>query len=311
MRVAIAICTWNRSALLDQTLAQLRRLRVPERLEWEVVVVNNNCTDDTDAVLARHAGALPLRRLFEPKPGHSNARNCALANTTADWVLWTDDDALVEEGWLAALVEAARRHPDAGAVGGPIEAWFPVAPDPELLEAFPVLRFGFCGIENGPGERALNADEWVFGANMAFQTRWAEGLRFEPSLGRVGTSLVSGDDTDFQARVRARGAAILWAPAMRVKHYVEPARMTLSYLCEFYEALGRTTVRSVGVPEGPRLFGYPRWVLRRYVESYCLAFLCRLAGRRVERYARLREFHRSRGMLRACREKVGQAFQPA
>ena len=50
--VSVAICTWNRSAVLGLTLDQLTRLRVPADVEWELLVVNNNCTDDTDAVCA-------------------------------------------------------------------------------------------------------------------------------------------------------------------------------------------------------------------------------------------------------------------
>src|SRR5262249_56770240 len=58
-RLTVAICTWNRAGLLDQTLGRLRELEIPPGTEWELLVVNNNCTDDTDAVVARHAGSLP------------------------------------------------------------------------------------------------------------------------------------------------------------------------------------------------------------------------------------------------------------
>ena len=65
--LTVAICTWNRADLLDRTLAQLRTLRVPAGLMWELLVVDNNCTDHTRAVLARHAGSLPLVPLREPR----------------------------------------------------------------------------------------------------------------------------------------------------------------------------------------------------------------------------------------------------
>ncbi len=78
MNVTVAICTWNRAKLLDQTLTRMQQLRIPANVAWELLVVNNNCTDDTDAIIAGHESALPLRRLFEPKPGLSNARNFAV-----------------------------------------------------------------------------------------------------------------------------------------------------------------------------------------------------------------------------------------
>ena len=79
MIVTVAICTWNRAKLLDQTLTEMRKLRIPPGIEWELLVVNNHCTDETDAVIARHRGALPIQRLFEPRQGLSNARNCAVS----------------------------------------------------------------------------------------------------------------------------------------------------------------------------------------------------------------------------------------
>ena len=100
--VSVVICTWNRAGLLDQTLARMRELHVPAGLAWELLVVNNNCTDDTDAVAARHRGHLPLRPVREPTPGLSNARNKGLAEARGELILWTDDDVRVDPGWLAA-----------------------------------------------------------------------------------------------------------------------------------------------------------------------------------------------------------------
>ena len=102
MLVTVAICTWNRAALLDQTLARMRALSIPTGTEWELLVVNNNCTDHTDSVIAKHTGALPIRRIAEPTPGLSFARNAALAAAKGEHLLWTDDDV------LAVLLAGAR-----------------------------------------------------------------------------------------------------------------------------------------------------------------------------------------------------------
>ena len=73
MRVSVAICTWNRAKLLDQTLSRMHQLLIPRGVTWELIVVNNNCTDETDEVLAEHARRLPLRRMYEQTPGKSHA----------------------------------------------------------------------------------------------------------------------------------------------------------------------------------------------------------------------------------------------
>ena len=40
--ITVAICTWNRADLLDQTLSQMRALDVPRDVQWELLVINNN-----------------------------------------------------------------------------------------------------------------------------------------------------------------------------------------------------------------------------------------------------------------------------
>ena len=79
MRLTVALCTWNRCALLRETLESLSSLSIPDGIEWDIVVVNNNSTDDTEAVLKSFRSRLPLRPVFEPRQGISPARNAAIA----------------------------------------------------------------------------------------------------------------------------------------------------------------------------------------------------------------------------------------
>ena len=264
MFVTVALCTWNRADILDQTLARFRDLRVPPGVGWELLAVDNNSPDGTAAVLARHAadGKLPLVPLFEGKQGLSHARNKALDHARGDWVLWTDDDVLVDPDWLTAAVAATERHPDAAILGGPIDPWFPHPPDPALVAAFPALKIGFCGLDYGSDERPLSPAESPRGANMGFRTKEAKGLRFDPKYGRSGDAQLLYDETDYINRMRSAGAAAWWVPGMRLAHYVEPKRMTLEHCLSHYRGAGQSSVTIYGPPKGPTLFGRPReWVL--------------------------------------------------
>ena len=78
VHITVVICTWNRCELLRQTLEQMTRLVIPPRVRWSVVVVDNNSTDDTATVIESFGGCLPIRRVFEPTPGQSHARNAGL-----------------------------------------------------------------------------------------------------------------------------------------------------------------------------------------------------------------------------------------
>ena len=300
MLVTVAICTWNRSQLLNLTLQELTTLRIPKGVQWRLLVVNNNCRDDTDSVIRRYEGALPIERLFEPKPGLSNARNCALAEARGEWIVWTDDDVLIDPDWLVGFSETVDRFPNAAAVGGPIAPWFPVEPDPDLAAAFPIILKGFCGLDWGHEERPLSDREYLFGANMAFHLGRTEGLRFDPACGRREHFQGGEDDLDFVRRVRARGGSVIWSPRMTVRHYVEPSRMTVDYMDRWFTDLGEFTVQRDGIPPGTRLFGMPRWLVRRYIEWYAKGLAARLPLRRVAHLKARQEYCYVRGLLRGC-----------
>ena len=128
MLVTVAICTWNRARLLEQTLEGLRGLQVPAGTDWELLVVDNNSTDDTADVLRHFEGRLPLTAIPETRQGHSHARNAAVVRARGELLLWTDDDVIVDPGWIAAYVSAAAAWPEAAFFGGTVEPWFATAP---------------------------------------------------------------------------------------------------------------------------------------------------------------------------------------
>jgi glycosyltransferase involved in cell wall biosynthesis len=131
--ITVAVCSWNRSKSLRNTLLSLQPLTIPPAINWEVRIVDNNWTDDTDDVFEQFANRLPIRLLHEKQQGLSNARNCAIAAANGDYILWTDDDVIVDPNWLIAYTNAALTWPKAALFGGPIKlrleenppAWLP------------------------------------------------------------------------------------------------------------------------------------------------------------------------------------------
>ena len=81
MLVTVAICSLNHAESLRRTLESLAVMEVPD-LDWEVLVVNNGCTDHTDQVIAAFADRLPMRCEVEPERGLSRARNRAVDSAT-------------------------------------------------------------------------------------------------------------------------------------------------------------------------------------------------------------------------------------
>jgi glycosyltransferase involved in cell wall biosynthesis len=240
MDATIAICTWNRSDLLDKTLEQMRQLEVPAGLSWEIVVVNNRCTDDTDAILAKHTGPLPVRRIFEDKQGQSHARNAASLAARGELILWTDDDVLVDSRWLAEMAAAARAQPEMSFFGGPIEPWFEVDPPKWLLDNWKAVNGAFAFRDLGAEPFEFELKRLPYGANYAVRTQVQQQFLYNPRLGRVATGEIRGEETDVLHKLLAAGHRGQWVPTAKVDHFIPRDRLTLDYIRRFFHGIGQT-----------------------------------------------------------------------
>lgn len=279
--VTIAICTWNRAALLDAALGAMEQLAIPSGVDWELLLVDNNCTDGTASVISKHASNLPVRVLQEPRQGLSYARNCAAEAARGDLVLWTDDDALVDPHWLEEYVHAGEKHSDAMFFGGPVEPWFAVAPPRWLRANFRVFAGAYALRRLSPGTIALDCEELLpFGANFAVRKKGLQCARFDTGLGRRGEDFMGGEEVEFLGRLLGQGYSGIWVEQARVRHFIPADRLTGGYLWSYYQGKGRTRVRLAGAAERP-----PLWRLRRkYWKARARAWLNRLEG--GERWAR-------------------------
>ncbi len=166
MKISVAICTWNRSRLLTQTLTNFVELTIPESVEWELIVVDNNSTDDTKQVIQRFADKLPIRYLFENQQGHSYSRNAAVQSATGELILWTDNDVIVDPGWLAAFADGANRYPAASFFGGKIEPVFETARPQWLAWQLEKCKSVYAARDLGNDAFELKPDQFPYGAAL-------------------------------------------------------------------------------------------------------------------------------------------------
>jgi glycosyltransferase involved in cell wall biosynthesis len=212
MDVTVAICTWNRAPVLAGTLEVLSHLHIPGGLEWECIVVNNNCTDATDDVIAANAQRIPIRRVFEPVAGLARARNCAVREARGDLVLFLDDDIRVDTDWMAAYLDAAARWPRASYFGGVIEPLYP-SPPPVFVSANLEALAGLLALHDfGPREHQFGEDEAPYGGNMAFRHAALAQHSFNERLGHHHGDRVMGEEYAFFDLLRQRA---LWGMGSR------------------------------------------------------------------------------------------------
>lgn len=302
MRITVAICTWNREKMLDRTLAAMRALEVPPGIEWELLVVDNNSTDGTQAVLARHRDALPLRTVFECRPGKSHALNRVNACAAGELVLYTDDDVFVSSSWLSAYAEAARRWPSAGFFGGPIVPRFEPEMPRWLAESRDQVSHVYGLRDFGDESFAITPGRVPFGANYAVRSEFLH-YRYDTRLGVRAGSHLGGEETELMCRLLADGIEGRWVPGAGMEHFVPQRDQTLAHVRRW--ALGMGTYYGMTDREDyPRsVFGCPLWALRGAVEGELRFRIGRLLSTPPRWIGDLLRSSLCRGYLRGHRAK--------
>jgi glycosyltransferase involved in cell wall biosynthesis len=211
--VSVVVCTRDRTDQLRACLVSLLALDTKPR---EIVVVDNSPTDDATV---RLCADLPVRYVLEPKAGQSRARNRGILETTGELVAFTDDDCVVDPGWLDKLGETFADPLVMAATGyiGPAELETPAQVLFELHGGFQrgLERKVFDGGAISP---VRNAGRTGAGANMIIR-RQAFGQigLFAEDLG-PGTPARASDETYLFYRLFARGNRIVFDPAHIVWH---------------------------------------------------------------------------------------------
>ncbi len=234
----VALCTHNHGDRLVRTLADLRELRAPDA-PWELLFVDNACSDDTPSLLSREAwpAGWQVRAVREEKLGLSNARNCALHEARGEYLIFIDDDETPDPGWLRAFETLIRDHaPDA--FGGRIEVLFeggrPVWLTDDLL--------GFLGQLNRSDVVAPLTEPGTsfHGGNFGVLRKVCEAVgAFDPMLGRKGSDNTGGEEVDFYRRLLAAGSSVWWTPDAVIHHRIQAAKLKRSYFLDLHYRQGR------------------------------------------------------------------------
>ncbi len=266
MIIALAICTHNRRALLEETLRCLAAVQVPAGVSLTAVLVTNACTDGSSELAGRWGGAFALQQVDEPTPGLSHARNRALdvaRGLNADVVIWCDDDVILQADFLHGYVDAFCAFPATPVFGGrilphflpPTPAWLPQVVDAVGLHPFSCLDYG-------TERRLIRTNDLPFGANMAVRLPAIGDRQFDPRLGVTPTRKVGFEETSFLRDV-LDGQPWLYVPDSTLKHVLPSARQSLRAVAQFYRAVGHYEGWLATHQRMPMItwFGVPRWTL--------------------------------------------------
>lgn len=235
MDLTVIICTRDRAASLSRTLSSLAAAEPPGS-RWELLVVDNGSRDATAEVIAGFADRLPIRRVWQPTPGLSNARNAGVGASSGRHILWTDDDVVVHREWLSAYMSAFSAHPAAALFGGPtrpvfeepVQTWF--RDEALRLESLLAIR------DFGAAEAALTPDRIPYGLNYAVRGDVQRRLPYDASLGVAPGRRTGGEEVEVMKVIFSEGGSGVWVPTAWVDHMIPAARQTEAYIISYYSA---------------------------------------------------------------------------
>jgi GT2 family glycosyltransferase len=218
--VTVAVCTRDRTDDLAICLGALSRLDYPN---LDLLVVDNAPGSDATEHLVRTSYP-GVRYIREPRPGLNWARNRAIIEARGEIIAYTDDDGVVDPGWVRTLVSVFTEDPDVMAVTGLVV--------PYELETEAQIFFEWHGgfgrgferrwyrVEPESGERwpYHGAGQFGTGANMAYRRSLFDQIGyFDPALD-VGTVTNGGGDLEMFFRVLKEGYTLVYEPSAIVRH---------------------------------------------------------------------------------------------
>jgi len=224
--ISVVICTYNRADLLTDVLQTACNQSIVTQ-EYEVIIIDNNSTDETAAVSLSYATQYTnVRYYVENKQGLSYSRNRGWQEARGEYVAYIDDDCKVPVDWLsAAQLIITEKAPDV--MGGPYFAFYN-RPKPDWFKD----EYG----ANQPYDYATEVGETpdcLHGGNLFIRRTLLQAVKgFNPELGMVGNNVGYGSETALLHTIRMRfpKTFFYYDPSLFVYHLVRPEKVTWRWL---------------------------------------------------------------------------------
>jgi len=260
MKTSVIICTYNRSVSLKRTLESLWKMSGLESIDWELIIVDNNSSDNTHDVVNNfiQSSKFPCKYIYENKQGLSYARNKGIAEATGEILSFTDDDVIVEKYWLQNIRNEFKNK-EVACIGGKI---LPIweNPQPAWLRG-DLLQF--LALQD-LGEEKIELDSPViWGANLSIRSSMFKkyGL-FDPTLGNIEGKLYGGEETKFVRMLLENGENVLYCPDILVHHCIPGFRMKKSYFRKWVYDKGELKAIQMEGYRSRNIRGIPFYVIR-------------------------------------------------
>jgi glucosyl-dolichyl phosphate glucuronosyltransferase len=275
-KISAVICSYNRARFIINAVESIFTQEFDKAL-YEVIVVDNNSTDNTIALLQEYKSTYPDRNFsfyIEKNQGVAHTRTRCAQEAKGAIVAFLDDDSTAQPGWLSGIVSFFDEHPNTYSTGGKIIPKF-LTPIPDWYSKY---FFGLVGnFDQGPKVKQMTGVRYPCGANMAFRKEvFTEIGYFNTDLGRKGTGLLATEEKDIYLRILARGRDVFYLPHVAVLHCVEANKFDKNYVRRHSMGIGggeRLLLKGNNKALAMKFFEYvAKW---GYAVVYGIGFLIR------------------------------------
>lgn len=244
MKLSVIICTYNRDKYIYNALKSVAENDFP-KASYELLLINNNCTDNTAAECQRFAADFPdvdYCEFVETNQGLSYARNRGIKESRGEALIFLDDDAFVQKDYLHQLHQFLEKYPDAMAWGGKISPIFETGEAPKWLSKW---TYSWVSAIDKGREVVLfsssNKKDYPIGANMGIRRQvFEECGYFNVALGRSKKNMMGGEEKDIFDKIASAGHKIYYFPNIDVSHVIPPQRVTLDFIRRMGFGVGKS-----------------------------------------------------------------------
>jgi glycosyltransferase involved in cell wall biosynthesis len=242
----VAIRAYNAEKTLPELLDKLQEQIETENINWEIIVIDNNSTDNTANIVKKYQAEwnkpYPLKYLLETKQGAAIARKRAIKEAQGAFIGFLDHDNIPALDWGKTAYKFSKLHPKIGAYGGQIHANFEVDPPKDFQKIAVYLAIiergnkAFC--YNHHKRKVLPPGAGIVISKKAWLNSVPENLFL---LGPNGQSLLTkGEDIEILSYIQNAGWEIWYNPDMHIDHKIPAWRLERDYLISLVWGSGLT-----------------------------------------------------------------------
>ncbi|MBW4513098.1 MAG: hormogonium polysaccharide biosynthesis glycosyltransferase HpsE [Scytonematopsis contorta HA4267-MV1] len=239
---SVAIPTYNGEHRLPELLERLQNQINTEHISWEIIVIDNNSTDNTADVVKSYQASwqspFPLKYCFEPQQGAAYARKRAIAEAKGEFIGFLDDDNYPTPNWVATAYNFGKKYPQAGAYGSQIHPEWEVQPPENFQRIAPFLAIterGNLPLLYEPHKKLLPPSAGLVIRKQA----WVESLPSQTILtGRTASNMLTSEDLEMLSYIQKAGWEIWYNPEMEIYHQIPQWRLKSDYLLPFFRGIG-------------------------------------------------------------------------